>query len=135
MTGDPSLISILESWYTTLMNFRMALLLSAVLLCLTGYLVVKNNTLTLVNYVVCHAFLQKAPPELIHEEVRFLFQQAYQTSRHSSATHNLYMQELFGFSQKMEKLQRLPKKDAEELLNRIRSYIPTTGGANQFGRK
>lgn len=117
------------------MHLKIALSVTIALFCLVGYFIIKGNTLTLVNYVVCRAFLQKAPSELSHEDIRLLFQRACQTARNSSVTRDLYIQDLFQLSQKLEKRQHISQKDAEELLDRIRSYIPSPEGAIPSGRK
>jgi hypothetical protein len=102
------------------MKFRIALSLVALFFGGTVFLITRSFTLPLVNYVVYHAYLQKAPAEFSSAEIGQVFQQAFQTAQASRTLRQNYLQELFRLSQKLEKVQHLSKEEAKTLLDSIR---------------
>lgn len=83
-------------------------------------LVSRTLTPDLVNYVVCNAFLQKAPPGFSDQDTREIFARAYNASRSGDERRRAYLEILFAVSQKLEKVQRLSANEAQDLLERIR---------------
>lgn len=73
----------------------------------------------LVNYVVCNAFLQKAPEGFPKQRADSAFQEAFAAAHSSPEVRKRFLEVLFEVSQKLEKVQRLSGAEAEELLQRV----------------
>lgn len=98
---------------------------------LAGLLVIQAYSLDLIQYVVVHALIQKAPGPSSSEHIEGVFNDCLANAR-ARGREDEYLGDLIRLSQKLEKLQRMRRSEVEEVLA---SFSTDWGKANHSPEK
>jgi hypothetical protein len=96
---------------------KLAILTVIGVLALSALWIVRAYTLDLVNYVVLHACLHKAPAEIEPQRIQAAFAQAMSAAGSNREARRRHLERLFAISQKLEKVQQLSSQEALEVLD------------------
>jgi len=82
---------------------------------IAGLLAVQSHQLDLIQYIVVHALIQKAPGDFSSAEIEEVFEQSLSNAR-AQDRETEYLRSLIRLSQRLEKLQDIERSEVEELL-------------------
>ena len=88
-------------------------------ICAGSMLLLRYYEVDLVHTIVLNAVIQKAPEGYPGQEISKVFAAARQRAERNNRK-EFYVQELFSFSRRLEKIQLLSKDELEELLDEVR---------------
>jgi hypothetical protein len=102
------------------MRKRLLIILAVlVVLGITALVVLRSHAVEIVNAVVLHAVIQKAPDDYPADRIREAFDSSLQAAQQNGTT-DQYLDHLKALSQRIEKVQRLDGEAVDKMIEQLK---------------